>query len=344
MAYLEVKELAKQYPVKTGLLKQLTGQVPVVDAVSGVSFELDKGEVVGLVGESGCGKSTLGRLLVRLENATSGSIRIGDQEVGATIRGKELKEFRRKVQMIFQDPYDSLNPQRTILETVAQPLRYLGLGNSEQERRDTAMAALERVELRPAERYANRLPHLLSGGQRQRVAIARALVVNPKFVVADEPVSMLDVSVRASILNLLRDLNQETGIPVLLITHDLATAGFLCDRIMVMYLGKIVEEGPATEIIESPLHPYSQLLLSSVPSLLGEDKIRIEATGEAPSAINPPSGCRFHPRCPLATQRCREEEPPLIQVGTGRTAACHLLEPGIDASPTAPKANVQLNG
>lgn len=344
MAYLEVKELAKQYPVKTSLLKQITGRVPVVDAVSGVSFELEHGEVVGLVGESGCGKSTLGRLLVRLENATSGSIRLGEQEVGPAIRGADIKDFRRKVQMIFQDPYDSLNPQRTVLESVMQPLRYLGIGGSEKERRSLAIAALERVELRPVERYASRLPHLLSGGQRQRVAIARALVVNPKFVVADEPVSMLDVSVRASILNLLRDLNRETGIPVLLITHDLATAGFLCDRIMVMYLGKLVEEGPADEIIENPQHPYSQLLLSSVPSLLDDRKVRIAVTGEAPSAIDPPSGCRFHPRCPFATQRCREEEPPLIQVGAGRTAACHLLEPAADAPTAAARTKRQPIG
>lgn len=343
MAYLEVNDLAKQYPVKTGLLKQLTGQVPVVDAVSGVSFELEKGEVVGLVGESGCGKSTLGRLLVRLENPTSGSIRIGEQEVGPAIRGSDIREFRRKVQMIFQDPYDSLNPQKTILDAVMQPLRYLGIGKGEKDRRAMAIAALERVELRPAERYADRLPHLLSGGQRQRVAIARALVVSPTFVVADEPVSMLDVSVRASILNLLRTLNEETGIPLLLITHDLATAGFLCDRIMVMYLGKIVEEGPADELIESPQHPYSQLLLSSVPSLLEEQRDRIEAIGEAPSAIDPPSGCRFHPRCPFATQRCREEEPPLIQIGSGRTAACHLLEAATGTEPTA-KLDSQPNG
>lgn len=326
MAYIKVDALAKHYPVKVSFLKQLSGRVPVADAVSGVSFRMDRGEVVGLVGESGCGKSTLGRLLVRLEKPTSGTISLEGRELSGQPGRREMKRFRRQVQMVFQDPYDSLNPQQTVLETVMQPLRYLGIGGrNDSERRASALAALERVELRPTERYANRLPHQLSGGQRQRVAIARALVVNPSFLVADEPVSMLDVSVRASILNLLRDLNRDTGIPLLLITHDLATAGFLCDRIMVMYLGKIVEEGPAAQIINSPAHPYSKLLLSSVPSLYGSNAERMEATGEAPSAIDPPTGCRFHPRCPLAVPRCREEEPKLLPTGPERTAACHLL-------------------
>lgn len=326
MSRLEIEHLVKHYPLKSGLMQQLSGRQGAVQAVSDISLTIEPGEVVGLVGESGCGKTTMGKVLVRLEHPSGGTVRLDGKDV-TSLSGRDLKAFRKQVQMVFQDPYDTLNPRRPILDAVEQPLRYLGIESSGRARRDAAMAALEQVELRADADYASRFPHQLSGGQRQRVAIARALVVEPTIIIADEPVSMLDVSVRASILKLLRKLNRERGISMMLITHDLATAKFLCDRVLVMYLGKIVEELPATALPAGARHPYSKLLMASVPDLYragNQAKDRLE--GEVPSAVSPPSGCRFHTRCPFAEPRCTREEPLLRPVGdNGHRAACHLL-------------------
>lgn len=326
MSRLDVEHLVRTYPVKTGLWQQLKGNRPYVQAVSDVTFSVAPGEIVGLVGESGCGKTTTGKTLVRLDRPTSGAVRLDGADVTG-LSGKALKNFRRDVQLVFQDPYDSLNPRLSILEIVEQPLRYLGLETSSEARRARAVAALEQVELGALGDFANRYPHQLSGGQRQRVAIARALVVEPKIIIADEPVSMLDVSVRASILRLLRKLNRERGIGMLLITHDLATAKFLCDRILVMYLGKVVEEMPTGAIPSGAQHPYSKLLLASVPDLRREPSSegRHHIAG-APSAIAPPPGCRFHPRCPIAMPICAREEPVLRGGDAARhRTACHAV-------------------
>lgn len=322
MPLVEIRDLVKEYPVKGGLIESLMGRGQVVHAVSGVNLEIEKGEILGLAGESGCGKTTMGKMLVRLEKPTAGSLRFSGREVNA-ISAREVREFRRRVQMIFQDPYDSLNPRRRVLDVVAEPLRYLRI---EGDGRARAREALSQVDLTPAETFAARWPHQLSGGQRQRVAIARALVVQPEFVVADEPVSMLDVSVRAGVLNLLQRLNREMGIAILLITHDLATARYLCQRIAVMYLGKLVEVGQTDSLVQNPRHPYSQLLLASVPDLYRKKRERLPTRGDIASAVKPPSGCRFHPRCLLAIDRCRTEEPQLRELPDGRKVACHVVE------------------
>lgn len=325
MANISIRGLGKKYSVNTGFIAQLRGRVAYADAVNDVSLDVKHGEITALVGESGCGKTTLGKMLVKLERPTTGSVAIDGRDV-ARLGAADVRRFRSQVQMIFQDPYDSLNPQKTIREIVMQPLRYLGIGKTRQEREERVQLALEQVELRPVERYMHRLPHQLSGGQRQRVAIARALVVEPAFIVADEPVSMLDVSVRASILNLLRKLNHDLEIPILLITHDLSTAGFLADRIVVMYLGKIVEEAAPRTLLRSPVHPYSRLLLSSIPRLKPSNQERLPLDGEVPNALHPPTGCRFHPRCPLATSKCKEEIPELKDYN-GHRVACHHASP-----------------
>lgn len=325
MALIQVRDLVKEYPVKTGLLSQIAGKNPVVHAVSEVSFNVAPGEVVGLVGESGCGKTTLGKMLVHLEKPTSGQVLL--RGVAAqNLRGAQLAHFRRTVQMIFQDPYDSLNPRHTVLDIVTEPLRHLRICPSSHEQKEKALKALESVELLPVERFANRFPHQLSGGQRQRVAIARALVVEPDFIVADEPVSMLDVSVRAGILNLLQRLNKQTGVAVLLITHDLATARYLCNRILVMYLGKVVEISTAHALVERPSHPYSKMLLSSMPDLSGDREKTPIDFGSVASAIAPPSGCRFWPRCPEAQELCRSQEPVLQLTQKGGQVACHYAD------------------
>lgn len=322
MSKVEIKDLTKMYTLKAGLLKQLSGKADRVSAVSHLSLTVKQGEIVGLVGESGCGKTTLGKMIVRLEMPTSGSISLDGENID-DLKGKKLQEFRRKVQMIFQDPYDSLDPKMTIREIIAEPLRYLHLAKDEEEITQKVSKMLELVELSPADMYINRYPHRLSGGQRQRVAIARALIVEPEFLVADEPVSMLDVSIRAGVLNLLQKLNRERGIGVLLITHDLATARFLCHRIVVMYLGMIVEISDPQQLVDSPMHPYSKLLISSAPDLFAKTDDRVELSGrQITNAVAPPKGCRFAPRCPYASEICRRDIPKLTEESPGHFVAC----------------------
>lgn len=324
MSSVIVKNLVKEYVLKTSFIKQLTGKADVVKAVSDISFTIDDGEIVGLVGESGCGKTTLGKMLVKIEEATSGNIIIDNTDI-TNLKSQDNEAFRKKVQFIFQDPFDSLDPKMTIYEILAEPLKNLKLVNSKEEMNRLIENILRQVELTPTEHYINRYPHNLSGGQRQRVAIARGLIVKPEFIVADEPVSMLDVSIRAGILNLLQKLNKDTNVGVLLITHDLATARFLCNRIIVMYLGKIMEITGPKELVKNPKHPYTRLLLSSAPDLFADKKERLEVIGEAATATAPPKGCRFSPRCKKATELCREREPELRDI-SGHKIWCHLYD------------------
>jgi oligopeptide/dipeptide ABC transporter ATP-binding protein len=296
-----------------------------VHAVDEVTFELGRGEVLALVGESGCGKSTLALTLMGLERPTGGQIVYEGQDV-THLSGTGLKELRRHIQMIFQDPYESLNPMMTIGEIVAEPLAVHRLASNADTRAQRVQQALEDAGLRPAQAFLGRYPHELSGGQRQRVVIASALVLEPIVLLADEPVSMLDVSIRAEILNVLVELRQKRGISILFITHDLSTAAYFADRIAVMYLGRVVEIGPTEQVLKSPRHPYTKALLSVVP--VPNPRLRRERIilrGETPNPIDLPSGCRFHPRCPLAEARCREVDPAFVTIGPGHEAACLLL-------------------
>ena len=318
MALLEVRDLVVRYKVRSNAFS------PKRDlfAVNHVSFDLDHGETLGLVGESGCGKSTLGRALVRLETPLSGSIKLDGREL-ATLSGRKLRRSRGDIQMVFQDPYGSLNPRLSILSALDEVLE-LRMKGSKAERRDRAAQLLERVGL-PADAL-ERYPHQFSGGQRQRIGIARALAGGPKLIVADEPVSALDVSVQASIVNLLMDIQKEEGTAFLFIAHDLAVVEHISRRIMVMYLGRIVETGPAHELVADPRHPYTQALLAAVPTVKKQDKKRFTLGGDVPSPIDPPSGCPFHPRCPFAKERCRVERPELSPCGEGRECACFLAQ------------------
>jgi oligopeptide/dipeptide ABC transporter ATP-binding protein len=298
-----------------------------VQAVDGVDLRVEAGEIVALVGESGCGKTTTGRALVRLAPITAGQVLLDGRDV-TRIRGAELREYRRRVQIIFQDPYESLNPKQTILDVVGEPLDVHGLARGGQ-RRERVAQALEDAGLRPAGRYLARYPHELSGGQRQRVAIAAAMVLDPQVVVADEPVSMLDVSIRTGILKVMLDLRASRGVGYLFITHDLSLAWLIADRICVMYLGRIVEEGPAEQIVRDPRHPYTKALLSVMPSPdPSRRRARAILVGETPDAARIPSGCRFHPRCPLAFERCPVDDPGLIAIDERQSAACWLAESG----------------
>jgi oligopeptide transport system ATP-binding protein len=316
---LEVKDLVKHYPVRRG------GRS--VRAVDGVSLSVGPGEVLGLVGESGSGKSTIGRCVLRLTEPTAGSVYLGGRDVTHLSR-RALQPLRRDVHMVFQDPYSSLNPRFTVGQIVAEPLRRHGVARgAEAETRVREM--LERVGLSADMR--TRRPHELSGGQRQRVGLARALVLEPKLVVADEPVSALDVSVQASVLNLVADLQRDMGFSCLFITHDLSVVEFLADRIAVMYLGRIVETGPTEKIFAEPQHPYTQALLSAAPELdpvRQRERRRVVLGGEVPSPLDPPTGCRFHTRCPIAVDTCRTDEPRLTGVREAdRPVACHLVTP-----------------
>jgi len=326
---LEVEGLVKHFRVGS----QLGGAGSIVHAVDGVSLRIGPGEMLGLVGESGSGKSTVGNCIVRLEEPTAGTIRIRGVDVTHLSR-REMRPLRREVHMVFQDPYSSLNPRMTCGRIVGEPLRlhHLARGRALDRR---VVALFERVGLRPELRH--RYPHELSGGQRQRVGLARALSVSPSLLIADEPVSALDVSVQAAILNLLRDLQHDMGFSCLFITHDLATVEFLCDRVAVMYLGQIVEEAPTEELFAAPKHPYTGALLSAavVPDPDAQrTRTRIVLEGDIPSPLEPPSGCRFRTRCPLAARSAPasvEEEPPLRLVGPRHLVACHLVEPGGEA-------------
>ena len=319
--------LSKLFPVSSGWFRR---NQSFVHAVDGVSFELMAGESFGLVGESGCGKTTTGKLLVRLAEPTGGQVLFdsGSAELEdiAHLKGRPLKDFRRKVQMVFQDPYESMNPRRTILDTVAEPLKVQGMGGP-LERLERVSQMLGLVGLTPPATFLFRFPHELSGGQRQRVAIARALVVNPSFVVADEPTSMLDVSIRTGIMRLMEDLAGRLGISYLYITHDLAVARYMCSRIAVMYLGKIVEMGETEEILRNPVHPYTKALLSAVPvPEPGATRAPPDIEGSVSVPVDPPPRCRFYDRCPIADDFCRDNDhPPLEDKGGGRLAACYKV-------------------
>ncbi|OGV39901.1 MAG: peptide ABC transporter substrate-binding protein [Lentisphaerae bacterium GWF2_45_14] len=317
MSLVEVQDLKTWYPVKTGLFSAKKH----VKALDGVSFNIEKGETVGLVGESGCGKSTLGRTLMCLERHKSGAYRIDGVDISG-LSGSELRKARSSFQMIFQDPYGSLNPRMTVCRMLDEVL-CLHTKFSTQERKDRIAELLKMVglPLQAMERY----PHQFSGGQRQRIGIARSLAVNPKFIVADEPVSALDVSVQAQIINLLRDIQSKTSIAYLFIAHDLAVVEHISSRILVMYLGRIVESGPAREICSNPLHPYTKALISAVPSIdPATRRNRIFLPGDVPSPLDPPHGCPFHPRCPIARARCSEEVPALFPADSSgeRHSAC----------------------
>jgi len=324
---LQVENLKVWFPARTGILAALRGERRYVKAVDGVSFDIKKKEVVCLVGESGSGKTTVARAILRLIEPTDGRVLFEGRDI-LSFSKRELREWRKEAQIIFQDPYESLDPRMSIYDILAEPLRVNKVvGNSEEEY-ERITRALEDVRLVPPEDFMVRFPHELSGGQRQRVAIARALILMPKFVVADEPVSMLDASIRIQILSLMEELRQKYGLTYLFITHDLAQARYTGDRIVVMYLGRVMEIGPTEDVIQKPLHPYTKVLLSHVPvpdPIVARSRQKIEVPGETPSPIDLPPGCRFWPRCPFVTERCKEVEPDLKEVGPGRFVACHLV-------------------
>ena len=321
---LEVENLATHFPVKGALWG---GSASVVRAVDGVSFNLAQGEALGLVGESGSGKSTLARTLMRLHRPTAGAMRFAGTDLAAATE-HELRPVRRDMQMIFQDTKSSLNPRLRVRDIIAEPLITHGLASG----RDAVLALLHQVGL--DDRHIDRFPHQLSGGQRQRVGIARALALSPKFIIADEPVSALDVSIQAQILNLMKRLQHDLGIAFLLIAHDISVVSYFCDRVAVMYLGRIVEIGPRRTVMRSPSHPYTQALVSAVPFPDPTIKrSRITLRGEIPSPLNPPSGCRFHTRCPVRIGPiCDDEAPPTYATTAGGTADCHLLGPPVEGS------------
>ncbi len=323
---VRVENLGKYFPVEKSFLeKLLTRTRSFVRAVDDVTFSVRKGEVFTLAGESGCGKTTTGKLILRLIPPTSGKVFFKNQEI-TNLKPEELRLLRRKMQIIFQDPYASFNPRMKIGDAIGHPLEIHGLASGE-ERRKKVLALLERVGLTPPEQFMNLYPHQLSGGQRQRAAMARSIILDPEFIVADEPVSMIDVSLRTTIIDLMLDLKRELQLTYLFITHDLAVAKYISDRIAIMYLGKIVEMGEKEEIFSNPLHPYTQALLSAIPVPNPERKRKkIELRGEVPSAIKIPVGCRFHPRCPFAEKICKEKEPELIAATSGHFVSCHLIE------------------
>ena len=320
---LEVKNLKKYF--QAGRPGWFSRQESFIHAVDDVDLQLHRGEVIALVGESGCGKSTLSLTLMGLEEATEGCILFEGTDI-THASNDQRKKFRQRIQMVFQDPYESLNPTQTIEEIVTEPLIVHGIARTHAERHERVIRALEDSGLKPAEDYLHRFPHQLSGGQRQRVVIAGALVLEPHLLLADEPVSMLDVSIRAEIINLLADLRERRGISVIFITHDLGTVGYFADRIAVMYLGRIVELGPTTDVLENPQHPYTRALLSVIPvpnPRLRKKRIILE--GETPNPIDLPAGCRFHPRCPVAIEACQQSDPGLLPVSEAHSAACLLL-------------------
>jgi len=344
---LKVEGLKKHFPIKKGILQR---QVAAVKAVDGIDFEVRKGETLGVVGESGCGKSTMGRVITRLQDPTSGSIHFEGQDI-TSLNAAGMRPLRRDIQMIFQDPYGSLNPRHTIGSIVSAPFRLQGV-EPEGGVRKEVQRLLELVGLSPE--HFNRYPHEFSGGQRQRIGIARALALKPKLVVADEPVSALDVSIQAQVVNLMDDLQTELGLTYVIIAHDLSVVRHVSDRVAVMYLGKIVELADSTKLYESPMHPYTKALMSAVPvpdpKRRGAKSERILLKGDVPSPISPPSGCRFHTRCWKATEICRTTEPQLTELRPGQQVACHHPENFADQAPqdtvllSAAKEAVELVG
>jgi len=321
-SFLSVKDLFVHFPVSRGL--NVFAKRRSVRAVDGVSFEVAKEETLALVGESGSGKTTTGRVLARLTDPTGGSATFEGVDI-LKLRGKDLKEYRKKVQMIFQDPYESLNPRSTIVDQVGLPLSVFGMAKSKSEKEEIVLSLLGKVGLGYAD-FLYKYPHQLSGGERQRVSIARAIATNPELVVADEPVSMLDVSVRAGVLNLMQDLADAYRLSYLFITHDLSVAKYMSRRIAVMYLGKIFELGPTAEIMSKPYHPYTRMLLEATPKIGPKSAGEIAVRGEIPSSIDIPPGCRFHPRCPYATDICKSQIPPLRDLTKVHSVACHWAE------------------
>ncbi len=316
---IDVTGLEMHFPVTRGIIFQR--RVGTVKAVDGISFSIKKGETLGLVGESGCGKSTTGRAILQLYRPTAGHVIFEGQDL-TKLKGEDLRKMRRRVQMIFQDPYASLNPRMTVGDIIGEPIRVHKLreGKAVRERVEELLGL---VGLNPA--FANRYPHEFSGGQRQRIGIARALAVEPQFVVCDEPVSALDVSIQAQVVNLLEELQQKLGLTYLFIAHDLSVVKHISDRVAVMYLGKMVELAEGATLYRTPLHPYTQALLSAVPipdPKIEKQRRRIILEGDVPSPLNPPSGCHFHTRCPVAIQKCTDEEPPFVDYGDGHFAAC----------------------
>ncbi len=318
----KIEKLKKYFPVEKSFIeKMFSRKTSYVKAVDGVDFSVVEGEIFTLAGESGCGKTTTGMLLVRLIEPTSGKMLFEGRDICA-LKGNELRKLRRKIQIIFQDPYASLNPRMRIGKAVGQPLEiHRSVAGLEKKKR--ILEALSEVGLTPPEKFVDLYPHQLSGGQRQRVAIARSIIMRPTFIVADEPVSMIDVSIRTTIIDLMMSLREKLGITYMFITHDLAVAKYISDKIAIMYLGKIVELCEKTELFSNPLHPYTRALLSAIPVPNPERKRKsIQLAGEVPSAIRVPPGCRFHPRCEYATEKCKEEEPTLVNIN-GHLVACH---------------------
>ena len=322
--FLEVKNLEKHYDYRRGLWGAITGNPgSLVQAVDGVSFSVDRGETLGLIGESGCGKSTWGRAVLRLHEPTSGSVVFEGIDV-TNLNPNELKKMRRRMQIIFQDPYASLNPRKTIEDIIATALRLQGLAKGPAIK-DRVTQLLENVGLKPD--YMTRFPHQFSGGQRQRIGIARALALNPEFIVCDEPVSALDVSIQAQVIQLLDELKHELGLTYMFISHYISVIGYVSDRIAVMYLGNIVEMGATKDVLANPMHPYTQALLSAVPRVDGEGSgERVKLSGDLPSPINPPVGCKFHTRCPYAKDICRQAQPMQQVLKNGSSVSCHLVE------------------
>ena len=330
---LEVRDLKMHFPVTKGIIIQR--QVGAIKAVDGVSFSIKKGETLGLVGESGCGKSTTGRAILQLYRPTGGQVLFQGTDL-TQLHGEEMRRMRRKVQMIFQDPYASLNPRMTVGDIIGEPIRVHNLRKG-REVRERVQELLQLVGLNPY--FVNRYPHEFSGGQRQRIGVARALAVEPEFVVCDEPVSALDVSIQAQIINLLEDLQDRLGLTYLFIAHGLAVVKHISDRVAVMYLGKVVELAEGSKLYTMPMHPYTQALLSAVP--IPDPKVekrrkRIILEGDVPSPFNPPTGCHFHTRCPIAIEKCKVEEPPFVDYGGGHFAACWRARESIELLPAPP--------